>query len=329
MKGFDPFSVPISTEGVTAETVFDITIEDIQETAEGQQEIAAVLDAVEASEPEVIKESQAFWFSLNFGESQKSGYVAYDLETVPDESRFPRPEPKVVEERPFNYVNALKTEASITQEIAAGITGEQAMELLEMEGKRGKPRQGIQKKLQAVLQGGGDEGLEKWKRLALDPLGCRIVACGICYHDGTTEVCVAQNDKEEFDLLTTLFEIIGKNTRVGYNIAAFDDPVIMTRAMLLRVPVQQQIHVSRWGGKNSIDMMQKLFPGGSSGSISHRLKNILPMFGVSPPAGDVDGSMVLDMVDGGQWEELAAYVASDAWSEMQLFKVMQNVLVMS
>jgi hypothetical protein len=53
------------------------------------------------------------------------------------------------------------------------------------------------------------------------------------------------------------------------------------------------------------------------------------MFGVSPPAGDVDGSMVLDMVDGGQWEELAAYVASDAWSEMQLFKVMQNVLVMS
>lgn len=326
---FDPFSEPISTTDINPDTVYDITLEDIQETPDGQQEIAEIVEASEDSQ-EKPKPTGKFEYTIGLGHHKTAGYFAYDLETIPDESRFPRPEKKEIVARSFNYVDALKTEATITAEIQAGITPDQARELLEMENDRSKPRQGVVKKLQAAENSSGDDELDQWKKLALDPLGCRIVAVGVCYHSGVVEVMTAKNLREEFDLLVHLFEVIGQGTRTGYNIAAFDDPVIMTRAMMLRVPVSKQIHVSRWGGKNSVDIMQKLFPGGTGGgSVSHRLKNILPMFGIQPPAGDVDGSHVLDMVDGGQWEELERYVASDAWSEMQLFKVMQSVLVMS
>ena len=38
---------------------------------------------------------------------------------------------------------------------------------------------------------------------------------------------------------------------------------------------------------------------------------------------------VLEMVDNAQWDQLAAYVASDAWSELQLLARVQQVLELS
>ncbi len=50
-----------------------------------------------------------------------------------------------------------------------------------------------------------------------------------------------------------------------------------------------------------------------------KLKTLLNNVGIEPPAGDVNGSHVLGMVEAGEWGQLELYVASDAWSEMELF----------
>ena len=109
-------------------------------------------------------------------------------------------------------------------------------------------------------------------------------------------------------------------------ICGFDDRVIFWRAMILGVRGANQMAISKWGSKGAIDLMLKMF-GGASDAI--QLKALLRMLGIDPPAGDMDGSQVLELVDNAQWDQLALYVASDAWSELQLLARVQQVLELS
>lgn len=317
---FDPFTQAVSTENVkSSEEARAVCLNDIYDTPEGQAEIAKAVEVLNN-----VLVLGRFEYRYGVTVSPTGGYFAYDLESVPDESRFPRPEERVIEPRSIVYIDALRTEKTVTDQIELGITPEQATDMLEMEMEKGKPRSGVVKRLQAAMQGSGSQ-LDDWKRLAVDPFSARIVALGVCHYNdpSVAEVMTATNEDEERELVQTFFDLHATGrTRVGYNISGFDDQLIMWRAMTLGVNVQKPLHVSKWGGRQSVDLMQKLFPG----TQAQKLKTLLPALGIYPPAGDVNGSHVLDMVDGAQWEELKLYVASDAWSEMQLLRKVQSVL---
>jgi len=110
----------------------------------------------------------------------------------------------------------------------------------------------------------------------------------------------------------------------GYNTLAFDERVMFWRALQLRVKVPTRLKLSRYSTPDCIDLMSAMFNGPGD---AIKLKRLLRMVGITPPAGDVDGSHVLEMVEGAQWDELCKYVASDAWSEMQLYLMAKKVLV--
>ncbi len=230
----------------------------------------------------------------------------------------------IIEPRMFDISNVVKSEATCKKFFSTPCNCDDAETLLIAE-RDGKKRKGVLNILEKMAVAGGEE-IVNWMNRSKNPATCRIVSMGIQHlNEDQPQVWLAQNEKEERELIAAFFDIhmTGK-IRVGYNIASYDDMLIFWRAIKLNVRVPKKLHVGRWGGKQSIDLMLKMFPGGLSDAI--QLKLLLPSLGIFPPAGEINGSHVLAMVEGGQWEDLAFYVASDAWSEMELFKRVMAVL---
>ena len=254
------------------------------------------------------------------------GYWSYDLEAIPDVSRFPRPEEHKIEyNKELDIPKAMTTVASTKAALSLGICDEQILEMVETENERDKPRAGVLEALHKFLDA-GDQPMREWRNLAKNPATAAICAMSICaYGDPVPRVWLATNREEERRLIEAFFTVHAEGgTRVGYNISAYDDRLMVWRALQLGVlPVGRRMAFSRHSGKGSIDLQAKLFSGLHD---AMKLKIVLSMLGIPVPAGDTDGSMVADMVFSGQWETLAHYVASDAWSEMQLLLKMQQVL---
>lgn len=305
---FDPFEAEVSTVGVTPETAQEIC-EDEPAT---EEELA---DA----------EEQEWTYRIGPVAWREEGKVfAYDLETVPDETRFPKPEEKVIEPRDIDFMVALKTVGTLEAELALGVTPEQANALLEAERDGKKPRKGAIEALQKYIDG-GDEEMQRWKKLSLDPARCRIVAYGTCTEDGEPVATPIRTLDEEREVIYDHFSrIAAGHIRVGFNTLAFDERVFFWRALQLRVKVPVRVKLNRFSTPECIDLMSSMFRHKDD---SIKLKRLLRMVGITPPAGDVDGSHVLEMVEGAQWDELCKYVASDAWSEMQLYLMAKRVLV--
>ena len=262
--------------------------------------------------------------------SSVGGYWAYDLETVPDDSRYPRPVEVDPDPDPSLDAEAvLRTLQSAKDRLAEGVCKAQLLTLAEHERNREKgPRKGVSEILRKSIEEGNTH-FRQWAHRAVNPAQCRIVAMSVCAYGEPTHprVWVAKNEQEERSLVQDWFDLHDHGTtRVGYNICGFDDRVILWRAMALGVRGANQMAVSRWGSKGAIDLMIKLFSGSAD---AMALKPLIRMLGIDPPAGDVDGSHVLEMVDNAQWDQLAAYVASDAWSELQLLARVQQVLELS
>lgn len=305
---YDPFEEEVSTVGVTPETAQEIC----------EDEPATEVKSADAEEQE---------WSYRIGPvawREEGKVFAYDLETVPDETRFPKPEEKVIEERNIDFVLALKTVGSLEAELSRGVTPEQANELLETERDAKKPRKGAIDALQKYIDG-GDEEMQRWHKLGADPTCCRIVAYGTCTEHSSPVAVPVKSIEEEREVIYDHFNrIAAGHIRVGYNTLAFDERVMFWRALQLRVNVPTRLKLSRYSTPDCIDLMSAMFNGPGD---AIKLKRLLRMVGISPPAGDVDGSHVLEMVEGAQWDELCKYVASDAWSEMQLYLMAKKVLV--
>jgi hypothetical protein len=245
---------------------------------------------------------------------------AYDLEAVPN---APKPEVVVHDPRTYESDKVLKTETTVKQFLGEGCCKDDSTVLLQLE-QDGKCRKGVISTLKAHVEG-GDEDLQAWKKLATDSRNARIVAMSICfYNDPVPVVWTAETKAQERELISAFYRTHATGrTRTGYNIAIYDDRLISYRAMTLGVDVPCPLHCAKFGGKQSVDIALNLF-----GDVAHmmKLKTLLPIQGIQPPAGDTNGGDVLGMVEGGQWDRLAMYVASDAWSEMELYKKAQRYI---
>jgi hypothetical protein len=100
---------------------------------------------------------------------------------------------------------------------------------------------------------------------------------------------------------------------VGYNIAAFDIPVLLTRSCLLGIEPSKQLDLSPWGS-DVMDLYLKRFGprGNTSRERPGKLKELCRCYGIDVPAGDCDGSMVAELMksEGGR-KKVGEYVASD------------------
>lgn len=262
-----------------------------------------------------------------------SGSVfVFDLETVPDETRFPRPEKVEKVGRPdCPKFDCAKTIGLTVAQIEAQIpqlSEQQLQQLLTAEGQREKPRVGVQKAIQTQLAMDNADDHEaammEWRKLSFNPFGCRIVALGIrsAKHQVTM---LAKDLDEERELLRVLWSHIAKfKTRCGYNITNFDDAVLVMRSMLLGVDASERISRKKFGDRASIDLMACLFPAGPA----QKLKEVCKMLGIVPPVGyEMSGDKVFDLVEAGDWPGIAAYVESDAVIEFELYRRLSDYLI--
>jgi hypothetical protein len=244
----------------------------------------------------------------------------YDLETVPDETRYPRPAEVDRPARKMDVPGILRTADTVKAELASGLNPDQAIELLEEE-QSGKARKTVIQSLRTYIDY-GDAEMQAWKKLSVSPWQCRIVAMGIFHVRGEPEAWIARNRDEERELLSAFWVRHEGGRRSGYNIFGFDDLVIVARSIILGVHPGKPITLRKYGNTQGIDLMNLVCPAGTP----PKLKDLAWSLGIVPPAGDVDGSMVLDMVDGGQWDQLEAYVRSDVVVEMALLRKLQAVV---
>lgn len=257
---------------------------------------------------------------------QRGSWFVYDLETVPDDSRFPRPETKLPVERPYSGSNLdsllgkpINTIKPALEKLSLG----ELNELTALE-TAGKNRVGL---LSAIteeigkLTGCDTSELEEWRKLSFAPFGCRIVSAGIATRD-RVYVVLCKTPADEVALLNHLWDLVDRfEFRVGYNIKGFDDSVIVARSMVLQLPVREVIMDRGRYAKESIDLMQILFPTGTP----MKLKTLCQQLGIVPPAGyEMSGDQVLDLVDADRWEDLALYSHSDATIERELYYRLRN-----
>jgi len=256
----------------------------------------------------------------------------FDLETIPDESRFPRPvKVEKVKRADMPGVDVARLLESAVPAIKARIpqlSEAQLIAVLAAENAAKKPRSGvieaITKQQQIDEADDFEAAMSEWKKLSFNPFGNRIVALGIrsAKHHVTM---LAKNDDEERELLRVLWDHINKfRVRCGYNITAFDDAVLVMRSMLLGVEASGPISRKKFGDRASIDLMTALFPAGPA----QKLKEVCRMIGIVPPAGyEMSGDKVFDLVEAGDWENIAAYVESDAVIEFELYRRLSEYLV--
>ena len=265
-------------------------------------------------------------------ESTPSGGVfVFDLETIPDESRFPRPVRVEKVKRPPAAIDLVKLVTQTVPNIKLKIptlSEDQLNKLIELENGMAKPRSGVTDSIsqQLAIDSADDHeaAMMEWRKLSFNPFGCRIVALGIRSAKHFVTI-TAKNDDEERQLLHTLWSHIAKfKTRCGYNITAFDDAVLVMRSMLLGVDASDRISRKKFGDRASIDLMTCLFPAGPA----QKLKEVCRMLGIVPPVGyEMSGDKVFDLVEADDWAGIAAYVESDAVIEFELYRRLSDYVV--
>ena len=261
----------------------------------------------------------------------RGSVFVYDLETVPDERRFPRPIKKEVPVKPNSGTDLLKlltgTVPNITAKIA--ILSIEELTVLRAQEEAGKNRGGVLKAIETQLTEDASDyerEYQQWRNLAFDPAGCRIVALGI-EASGVSVTLVANSEEEERGLLRTLWaHILHYNTRAGYNIIGFDDSVVVFRSMLLGVEAPVRLKRAKYSNSQCVDLMLVAYPTGKYGA----LKPLCKQLGIVPLAGyEMSGDKVFDLVEAGDWEGIANYVHSDAVIEFELYQRFADYVIFS
>lgn len=159
-------------------------------------------------------------------------------------------------------------------------------------------------------------------RMALDPSTCRIVAIGTCL-DGTVNVQVCPDTDVERVTLSRFWDAFDNTPSgelVGYNIVAFDLPVLLTRSRILGVPYPK-ISLRKYGSPDVKDLMLEMSFGGlvdykSLGFWVKRLK-------LDVPPDDTTGKDMAEVVAAGDWHAVAHHCSVDVLKTYALAKYLQ------
>lgn len=303
----------IDTTGVDLDDLMDELLSD-----DSGDDQTATDAAIEASGREAYLEAV---FQAAQADAAREGVLFFDCETVPDETRYPRPKmPEPVAlgaELDALLANAKNTVDQIKEALRKNLVLDE-IEKIEQAERKGKNRAGVLDACSAS-RGGGNPEFDEWRKLSLNPIGCRIVALGWSVGKGPVRSFVATNDQEERWLLKAWWLLVDGADRqhCGFNTLGFDVGVLGFRSLILGVKPSRCLNRSRFGNREAIDLYLRLFPGGSPGGCD--CKSICRALGIEIPAGDMDGSKVLDLWDVGDFEGIGRYVESDVTIERELF----------
>jgi hypothetical protein len=259
-----------------------------------------------------------------------SGWFVYDLETVPDHARFPKPEVKQPQDRqPCGNASEELLGKAINMVVPwlSKMSVAELQQMLAWE-QAGKNRSTMVDKINAeisLLTGTDSSDVDQWRKRSFDPFSCRIVALGIATREYVWRA-IAKTPDEERKLLRVFWTHCNANKRrIGYNITAFDDRVVVARSMLLKADSHGLgLDLGRYD-KARIDLFTMLF--GASRD-SYKLKDLCEALGIVPEAGyEMRGDKVLDLVEANDWDGIAHYVQSDAKIERQLYEMIAEYTV--
>jgi hypothetical protein len=158
--------------------------------------------------------------------------------------------------------------------------------------------------------------------MALDPYGCRLVAIG-----WMTEACLepsvhlCQSVDEEAQAIRAVTEAIKRPLSVprpviGYNLARFDLPVLLTRARLLGVPLPP-FDLRRWGSDSYVDLFHVITFDGlldprEAAPVPRTLQTMARRFGVRPRTDEATtGAQIPELVRQAAWEAVRTHLLND------------------
>ena len=139
--------------------------------------------------------------------------------------------------------------------------------------------------------------------LSLDPATCRIVALGY-----GNSVFTARTVDEERDALTTFWVEIASLTLVGYNVVAFDLPILLTRSRILGVS-HPRYDIRKYGCPGVVDLMLDLSFGGvvEYQSLDFWCKRL----GLVTPDDPTSGADIAGMVEAGNFDGIVSHCQAD------------------
>lgn len=243
----------------------------------------------------------------------------FDLETTPDPERvhfLDGPEPDMVlppagaAEGTAVHLASGKT----IDELKGAIedSGELSLEFvdaIEAAERAGKARGGVFKELKKVREGIAAAAEDRRKTLSVTPEFCRISAMGWSVGNGPVHGCLSFDRAQEKEILLAFWAMIKTyhGPIVGFNHVGFDLPVIYVRSILLGVKPSRDIDLTPWKS-DCCDVMKLRFPKEMKKGFG--LKRLAAMYGIDVPAGDDDGSKVVEMMESDPGRCLE-YVKSD------------------
>ena len=158
---------------------------------------------------------------------------------------------------------------------------------------------------------------------ALDPDLCRIVCLG--WDDGISGASLTCRDEGEERAALVSFWTIWTNRLegiapriVGYNVKAFDIPILFRRSLALGVrPSLTTSATHRYRMDIVVDLLEVL----SGGNPAHwrSLGFYLKRYGLAPE-DPISGAQIPDLVEAGDWDAIRAHNAADLSATIALAK---------
>ncbi len=295
------------------------TLDELLSELIGDSESETGVDAAESSARKDYCDQQ---LSAAIEDAKREGILFFDIETVPDETRFPRPrksEPVTLGAELDALIANPKATVPQFEELLRKLPIAEEIDKIEKFERAGKNRAGVFDAIKAARTGGNPE-FDKWAKLSVNPIGCRIVAFGWSIGGKhPIKSFIATTNEEEQMLLRAWWALVeGKDRQhCGFNTNAFDLTVLMMRSSILKVRPSRTLSRKKYDNRESIDIYRRLFPEGYTDGCD--CKSVCRAHGINIPAGDMDGSKVLDLWDVEDWDTIARYVESDVTIERELF----------
>lgn len=155
-------------------------------------------------------------------------------------------------------------------------------------------------------------------KCALDPDLCRIVALGLFVDESDWVVLTAQDEDVERALLHAFWEKLGAYPYprlIGFNVCAFDLPVIVRRSLYLNVPTKP-IAFGKYRHPDVDDLMTLLSFDGAIRA--HKLSFYAKRLALDVPPDSVSGKDIGQLVADGNWEAVSAHCLADLFTTAAL-----------
>ena len=160
-------------------------------------------------------------------------------------------------------------------------------------------------------------------KMSLDPALCRIVAMGADL-DNTISVSVCPDEDVERVTLQRFWDAWDNSAGLpcGFNVIAFDLPVIITRSRILGVSYPLPV-LRKYGSPDVRDLMLELSFGGLVDF--HSLKFWVRRLKLDVPEDTTSGKDIAAMVEAGDWVGVAKHCEADVLATTALAKYLDGV----